>query len=123
LLAWMKQLGLPVSPDVTRVTSVGQLHEIVQSWAERRLKLSYAVDGVVVKVDSLEARRYLGTTNRAPRWAIAYKFPAEQAPTRLVALEVNVGRTGAVTPLGHFEPVELGGTTVKRASFFNWNQI
>ena len=123
LLAWMRALGLPVSPDVARATTWDELHAAVKGWAERRMQLSYAVDGVVVKVDDLDQRRYLGATNRAPRWAIAYKFPAEQAVTRLLALEVNVGRTGAVTPLGHFTPVELGGTTVKRASFFNWNQI
>jgi DNA ligase (NAD+) len=123
LLAWMTGLGLPVSPDIARVQSWEELAAQVHKWADKRLTLSYAVDGVVVKIDDLAQRRYLGTTNRAPRWAIAYKFPAEQAVTKLEALEVNVGRTGAVTPLGHFTPVELGGTTVKRASFFNWNQI
>jgi DNA ligase (NAD+) len=123
LLAWMKQLGLPVSADVERVVGYDALHAAIQSWEGRRLSLGYAVDGVVIKIDDLGQRRYLGATNRAPRWAIAYKFAAEQAETTLVELEVNVGRTGAVTPLGHFTPVELAGTTVKRASFFNWNQI
>src|SRR5262249_18418276 len=120
---WMRQLGLPVSPDVERVETVEALLQIVGAWAARRMTLPYAVDGVVVKVDRIDQRRALGTTARAPRWAIAYKFPAEQATSRLLRLEVNVGRTGAITPLGHFEPVELAGTTVRRASFFNWNQI
>ena len=123
LLAWMTSLGLPVSTDVARVDSLDALHASVKQWADRRLQLSYAVDGVVIKVDDLGERRLLGTTNRAPRWAIAYKFPAEQLETTLRAIEVNVGRTGNITPLGHFDPVELGGTTVKRASFFNWHQI
>jgi DNA ligase (NAD+) len=123
LLDWMLKLGLPVSSDVTRVASLGALLEAVKGWADRRLALPYAVDGVVIKVDLIAQRRELGATARAPRWAIAYKFPAEQATTRLLAVDWNVGRTGAITPLGHFDPVELGGTTVKRASFFNSNQI
>jgi DNA ligase (NAD+) len=123
LLAWMKELGLPVSTDVTRVSSLKELIAAVEGWASRRMTLPYAVDGVVIKVDSIAQRRELGATARAPRWAIAYKFPAEQATTRLNEVEWGVGRTGAITPLGHFDPVELGGTTVKRASFFNANQI
>ena len=123
LLDWMKKLGLPVSTDIDRVESLPALVAAVNGWAARKMTLPYAVDGVVIKVDRIAQRRELGATSRAPRWAIAYKFAAEQATTRLVALDWNVGRTGAITPLGHFEPVELGGTTVKRASFFNANQI
>jgi DNA ligase (NAD+) len=123
LLDWMKRLGLPVTGDVTRVETLEQLKKTVEAWAHKKLSLPYAVDGVVIKVDRIADRRELGATARAPRWAIAYKFPAEQATTRLLQVEWGVGRTGAITPLGHFEPVELGGTTVKRASFFNSNQI
>ncbi|MGZ3428979.1 MAG: NAD-dependent DNA ligase LigA, partial [Polyangia bacterium] len=124
LLAWMKSLGLPVSADVARVTSLEELLAYVAGWQHgKRLELPYATDGLVIKVDSIPQRRLLGATNRAPRWAIAYKFPAEQATSKLLLVEHNVGRTGAITPLGHFEPVELSGTTVKRASFFNYNQI
>ncbi|HEY2748731.1 MAG TPA: NAD-dependent DNA ligase LigA [Polyangia bacterium] len=124
LLAWMKSLGLPVSADVARVTSLPELIAYVQGWQHgKRLELPYATDGLVIKVDAIPQRRLLGATNRAPRWAIAYKFPAEQATSKLLSIEHNVGRTGAITPLGHFEPVELSGTTVKRASFFNYNQI
>jgi DNA ligase (NAD+) len=123
LLAWMKSLGLPVSIDIARVEGLPSLIEAVEGWASRKMTLPYAVDGVVIKVDSIGQRRELGATARAPRWAIAYKFPAEQATTRLREVEWNVGRTGAITPLGHFDPVELAGTTVKRASFFNSNQI
>jgi DNA ligase (NAD+) len=124
LLAWMKSLGLPVSSDIVRVTSLEELIAYVESWQHgKRLELPYATDGLVIKVDAIGQRRLLGATNRAPRWAIAYKFPAEQATSKLLLIEHNVGRTGAITPLGHFEPVELSGTTVKRASFFNYNQI
>jgi DNA ligase (NAD+) len=124
LLAWMKSLGLPVSSDVARVTSLSELIAYIESWQHgKRLELAYATDGLVIKVDAIGQRRLLGATARAPRWAIAYKFPAEQATSKLVAIEHNVGRTGAITPLGHFDPVELSGTTVKRASFFNYNQI
>ena len=124
LLAWMKSLGLPVSADVARVTSLEELLAYVADWQHgKRLELPFATDGLVIKVDSIAQRRLLGATNRAPRWAIAYKFPAEQATSKLLSIEHNVGRTGAITPLGHFEPVELSGTTVKRASFFNYNQI
>jgi DNA ligase (NAD+) len=124
LLAWMKSLGLPVSADVARVTSLPELLAYVAGWQHgKRLELPYATDGLVIKVDAIPQRRLLGATNRAPRWAIAYKFPAEQATSTLLSIEHNVGRTGAITPLGHFEPVELSGTTVKRASFFNYNQI
>ncbi|MCU1280006.1 MAG: ligA, partial [bacterium] len=124
LLAWMKSLGLPVSAEVARVTSLAELLAYVAGWQHgKRLELPYATDGLVIKVDAIPQRRLLGATNRAPRWAIAYKFPAEQATSKLLSIEHNVGRTGAITPLGQFEPVELSGTTVKRASFFNYNQI
>ena len=123
LLAWMKHLGLPVASDIARITTLDELLAYVKQFDERRRALPYATDGLVVKVDSIAQRRLLGKTARAPRWAIAYKFPAEQATSKLLHVEWNVGRTGAITPLGHFEPVELSGTTVKRASFFNANQI
>jgi DNA ligase (NAD+) len=124
LLSWMKSLGLPVSSDIARVASLEELLAYVAGWQHgKRLELPYATDGLVIKVDAIPQRRLLGATNRAPRWAIAYKFPAEQATSKLLLVEHNVGRTGAITPLGHFEPVELSGTTVKRASFFNYNQI
>jgi DNA ligase (NAD+) len=124
LLTWMKSLGLPVSPDVKRVTSLEELLAYVKAWPTgKKLELPYATDGLVIKVDALSQRRLLGTTARAPRWAIAYKFPAEQATSRILKVEANVGRTGAITPLASFDPVELSGTTVKNASLFNYDQI
>jgi DNA ligase (NAD+) len=124
LLTWMKSLGLPVSPDVARVESLEQLVAYIKTWSTgKKLELPYATDGLVIKVDSLTQRRLLGATARAPRWAIAYKFPAEQATSRILKVEPNVGRTGAITPLASFEPVELSGTTVRNASLFNYDQV
>ncbi len=122
-LKWLRTLGLPVSPDVTIVTGTDALTGLVESWAEKRHSLPYEADGLVIKVDDFAERRVLGATAKFPRWAIAYKFPALRAETRLRGIEVNVGRTGAVTPVAMLDPVELSGTTVRRASLFNWDEV
>ncbi|MEA2695923.1 MAG: ligase [Myxococcales bacterium] len=122
-LAWMRELGLPTSPDVSLVDGWELLASTVASWAARKATLAYEADGLVAKVDSFAQRRLLGFTAKFPRWAIAYKFPALRSQTRLVGVEVNVGRTGAITPVAELEPVELSGTTVKRASLFNWDEV
>jgi DNA ligase (NAD+) len=122
-LAWMRELGLPTSPEISIVTGVDALANVVSSWAARRQSLAYEADGLVVKVDAFAERRLLGATAKFPRWAIAYKFPAMQADTIVRGIEVNVGRTGAVTPVAMLDPVELSGTTVKRASLFNWDEV
>lgn len=122
-LAWMRALGLPTSPDVSLVSGGEALAAKVASWAERKASLPYEADGLVAKLDSFAQRRLLGFTAKFPRWAIAYKFPALRSQTRLVGIEINVGRTGAVTPVAMLEPVELSGTTVKRASLFNWDEV
>jgi DNA ligase (NAD+) len=122
-LLWLRALGFPTSPDVALVEDGGALAAAVAAWADRKNKLPYEADGLVIKVDSFAQRRLLGFTAKFPRWAIAYKFPANQATTRLLGIEVNVGRTGAVTPVAELAPVELSGTTVKRASLFNWDEV
>jgi DNA ligase (NAD+) len=122
-LLWLRALGLPTSPDVTIVDTGAELASSVAAWSERKPSLPYEADGLVIKVDSFAQRRLLGFTAKFPRWAIAYKFPANQATTRLRGVEVNVGRTGAVTPVAELDPVELSGTTVKRASLFNWDEV
>jgi DNA ligase (NAD+) len=122
-LRWLRALGLPTSPDVALVDDGDGLARAVASWSERKGALPYEADGLVIKVDSFAQRRLLGFTAKFPRWAIAYKFPANQATTRLRGIEVNVGRTGAVTPVAELDPVELSGTTVKRASLFNWDEV
>jgi DNA ligase (NAD+) len=123
VLEWIQGLGLPTSSHNTMAHNWEELIKAVESWADRRHSLPYEVDGLVIKVDSFAQRSALGTTSKFPRWAIAYKFPAEQVTTLVRGLEVNVGRTGAVTPVADLEPVELAGTTVKRASLHNWDQV
>ena len=122
-LAALRAFGFPTSPDVSVVTSPEALAETVEGWSERRFKLPYEADGLVIKVDSFAERRLLGATAKFPRWAIAYKFPALRGETVLRGIEVNIGRTGAVTPVAELDPVELSGTTVKRASLFNWDEV
>jgi DNA ligase (NAD+) len=122
-LELLRQLGLPVSLHNSRASSWEQLHQAVVEWRDRRDTLPYEVDGLVVKVDSFAQRATLGVTSKFPRWAIAYKFPARQVTTVVLALECNVGRTGAVTPVARLEPVDVSGTTVSRASLHNWDQV
>jgi len=122
-LGWLRRLGLPTS-DVNRlVHTPAELHQAVRDWADRRDSLPYEVDGLVIKVDDLAQRAELGTTSSAPRWAIAFKFPARQVTTRVVRVTSNVGRTGTVTPVAELEPVDLSGTTVSNASLHNWDQV
>jgi DNA ligase (NAD+) len=122
-LDWMRDLGLPVSPHNSEAHTWDELRHEVAAWLERRDELPFDADGLVIKLNDFAQRAALGTTSKFPRWAIAYKFPARQMTTRVLGLEVNVGRTGAVTPVALLEPVELSGTTVKRASLHNWDQV
>jgi DNA ligase (NAD+) len=123
VLAWLRDVGVPTSQHNSEAHTWEDLHAQVESWAERRHTLAFEVDGLVVKVNSFAQRDTLGTTSKFPRWAIAYKFPAMQVTTVVKELEINVGRTGAVTPVAILEPVEISGTTVKRASLHNWDQV
>ncbi len=103
--------------------SVKDVFEFIDHWERERDKLPFEIDGVVIKVDSIQLQRQLGFTAKTPRWAISYKFRAEQATSRLLSIDFQVGRTGAVTPVANLEPVQLAGTTVKRASLHNADQI
>ncbi len=123
MLDYLVRLGFKVNPERKRVESIDGVIEYVESWRERRAELDYDIDGIVVKVDDFSIQEQLGTTAKSPRWAIAYKFPAEEAVTIVRAIEVNVGRTGAVTPTAVLEPVTLAGTTVQRASLHNEDLI
>jgi DNA ligase (NAD+) len=123
VLERLRELGLPTSPHNAEAHDFDKLREVVEGWEHRRDELDYEVDGLVIKLNSFDQRRALGATSKFPRWAIAYKFPARQMTTEVVGLEVNVGRTGAVTPVAELEPVELSGTTVRRASLHNWEQV
>jgi DNA ligase (NAD+) len=122
-LALLRELGLPTSREVELVGGSDALDRSVKAWADRKKSLPYEMDGLVIKVDSFAQRRLLGATAKFPRWAIAYKFPAERALTTVRDVEINVGRTGAVTPVAVLDPVEVSGTTVKRASLFNWDEV
>ncbi|NMH89452.1 NAD-dependent DNA ligase LigA [Flavivirga algicola] len=111
-------------PDAAKlVNSIDGVLEFVDYWNEKRHDLPYETDGVVVKVNNLQQQEELGYTAKAPRWAMAYKFKAEQVSTKLNSITYQVGRTGAITPVANLEPVELAGTTVKRASLHNADQI
>ena len=111
-------------PDASKhASSIDEVLDFVNHWDEARHQLPYETDGVVVKVNSLRQQEELGYTAKAPRWAMAYKFKAEQVSTRLSEISYQVGRTGAITPVANLEPVELAGTTVKRASLHNADQI
>lgn len=123
VLARLRELGLPTSEHNTEAHEWDELNTQVAQWAERRADLPYDADGIVIKVNSFEQRERLGHTAKFPRWAIAYKFPAEQVTTRVAGLEVNVGRTGQVTPVALLEPVEVSGTTVRKASMHNWDMV
>lgn len=118
-----RKWGLNVSATMKKCCSLEEVFEFLKYWDVERKSLSVATDGVVLKVDSLSQQRNLGSTSKFPRWAIAYKFNAEKALTRLESVTYQVGRTGAVTPVANLEPVLLSGTTVKRASLYNEDAI
>ncbi len=117
-LAYLKSLGFPVAFYHVCSTIEDAIHEI-EKIGENRGSYDYAIDGAVVKTDSFAARELLGSTAKYPKWAEAYKYPPEEKPTKLLSIEINVGRTGVLTPVGIFEPVSLAGTTVSRATLQN----
>ncbi|MDO4709109.1 MAG: NAD-dependent DNA ligase LigA [Pseudomonadota bacterium] len=122
-LQWLQTLGFPVCPEVTVAEGLAGLLAYYQTVGERRSQLPYDIDGVVYKLDRFDRQQEMGFVSRAPRWAIAHKFPAEEASTTVESIEVNVGRTGAVTPWVLMKPVQVGGVTVSRATLHNADQI
>ncbi len=119
----LKELGFKTNPEWKKCKTVEEVMEFVEYWTKERPNLSYEIDGIVIKVDNLKQQEELGFTAKSPRWAIAYKFPAEEAITKLTAIELNVGRTGVVTPTAILEPVKVAGTTVQRATLHNEDLI
>ncbi|MCK9918145.1 NAD-dependent DNA ligase LigA, partial [Microbacteriaceae bacterium K1510] len=115
----VESLGFKVNPERRVFEDIEDVISFVSGWVDKRPQLGYEIDGMVIKVDSYAQQQELGFTAKSPRWAIAYKFPAEEAVTILEGIEVTVGRTGAVTPTALLKPVSLAGTTVKRASLHN----
>ncbi|WP_282174313.1 NAD-dependent DNA ligase LigA [Cytobacillus firmus] len=122
-LDFLDSLGFKTNKERKRCESIEEVIEFVQGWTDKRPDLSYDIDGIVIKVDSLEEQEQLGATAKSPRWAIAYKFPAEEVVTTLRDIELSVGRTGVVTPTALLEPVRVAGTTVQRASLHNEDLI
>ncbi len=119
LRAW----GLPVSAHTRLLSTIDELIEHIGYWGEHRHDVEHEIDGVVVKIDEVSAQRRLGSTSRAPRWAIAFKYPPEEATTKLVDIRVNVGRTGRVTPFAFMEPVTVAGSTVSLATLHNADEV
>jgi DNA ligase (NAD+) len=120
---WLERNGFNVNPNRRLCGSFDELAEFVNEMETHRDTLDYEIDGVVVKVNSTALQQEFGATTKAPRWAIAYKYPARQATTKLLSISVQVGRTGALTPVANLEPVQLAGTTVSRASLHNEDEI
>lgn len=119
LQAW----GLPVSHHTAQVQGLDAVTERIAYWGEHRHEVDHEIDGVVVKVDEVSLQRRLGATSRAPRWAVAYKYPPEEATTKLLDIRVNVGRTGRVTPFAYMEPVKVAGSTVGLATLHNASEV
>jgi DNA ligase (NAD+) len=122
-LDWLSSLGFPVNPEIRRVSGPDEVLAYSLHWQQHRHDLDYEIDGAVVKVDDLARRELLGFTSKAPRWAIAYKFPPEERTTRLNDIMVSIGRTGRATPYAVLEPVFVGGVTVSQATLHNEDQV
>ncbi|MBM5609112.1 NAD-dependent DNA ligase LigA [Listeria ivanovii] len=122
-LAMLETLGLKVNKERRLCSTLEEVYAYIDEWTEKRAGLAYDIDGIVLKLNDLEQQRQMGTTAKSPRWSIAYKFPAEEVPTKLLDIELNVGRTGVVTPTAVLEPVRVAGTTVGRASLHNEDLI
>jgi DNA ligase (NAD+) len=123
VLARLKELGFPVNPHWKRCETFAEVREFVEAWREKRRGLEFETDGVVIKVDDRATQDRLGATAKSPRWALAFKYPAEEATTVVRDIGVNVGRTGTLTPVAHFDPVLLAGSTVKRATLHNYEDL
>ncbi|MFW6196450.1 MAG: NAD-dependent DNA ligase LigA [Thermoplasmatota archaeon] len=119
----MKKAGFKVNENITKVEGIDQVIEFIDEWQDKKEDLNYEIDGMVVKVNDLDDQDTLGATSKHPRWAIAYKYPAMRKTTEIKDIEVQVGRTGKLTPIAILEPVQLSGTTVERASLHNEDEI
>jgi DNA ligase (NAD+) len=118
-----RKWGFYVPEHSEKCNSIQEVFKYIKKWDKKREKLPYDTDGIVIKVDSINQQEELGYTSKSPRWAIAYKFKAEQAHTRIASIDYQVGRTGSITPVANLDPVSLAGTTVKRATLHNSDQI
>ncbi|MCK4753112.1 MAG: NAD-dependent DNA ligase LigA [Planctomycetes bacterium] len=119
----LKKLGLPVNPHIKKAKNIDEVIEICLGWSKKRESLDYQIDGMVIKINKFSQQEMLGATGRAPRWSMSYKFPAEQAETKVESIDVQVGKSGTLTPVANLSPVQLAGTVVKRASIHNFDQV
>ena len=118
-----KRLGLPVNPNIKKARTMDEVIDICLGWDKRRRRLDYQIDGMAVKVNRFDHQEMLGATGRAPRWCISYKFPAERAETTIESIDVQVGKSGILTPVANLAAVQLSGTIVKRASLHNFDEL
>jgi len=123
VMEWLRELGFRVNPELRRVETLHGAINYHAEWVDSRFDKNYQTDGVVIKIDRLDYQRHLGFIGREPRWAIAYKFPAEQAITKLLEIGINVGRTGSLNPYAILEPVQVSGVTIQHATLHNENDI
>ena len=122
-MEYLKSLGFRISPYSAKAATIGETAEFYRKWTEKREKMEFEADGVVIKINSLALQESLGAVGHDPRWAVAYKFPAIQATTKLLDIGINVGRTGSLNPYAILEPVSVGGVTIKRATLHNEDDI
>ena len=122
-LDYIKAMGFPVNPDILHTNDFNEAFEFIHSWMQRRDELPYDADGVVIKINNFALQQQLGVVGNAPRWAIAYKFPAREATTKVLEINGNVGRTGQITPYAVLEPVDIGGVTVRQATLHNYDDL
>lgn len=122
-LDYLQALGFPINPDILHTGNFQEALNFIHAWMEKRDQLPYDADGVVVKINSFALQQQLGVVGNAPRWAIAYKFPAREATTKVLQIKGNVGRTGQITPYAVLEPVDIGGVTVRQASLHNYDDL
>ncbi len=123
MLQYLSGMGLKVNPNIKKVVGFDKIKDYLDYWEDKRKGLSYETDGVVIKADSFSFQKKLGQTSRNPRWAIAYKFPPEEEVTKMVDIEVSVGRTGALTPVAVLKPVKVAGSTISHATLHNEDEI
>ncbi len=122
-LAYLRKLGFAVNPDIRMLTDFLQVLRYCTDWMAQREALNYEADGVVIKINDFAVQRRLGIVGNAPRWAVAFKFPSREATTRLLAIAVNIGRTGVLTPYAILDPVQISGATIRQASLFNFDDL
>jgi DNA ligase (NAD+) len=122
-LDYLGALGFPINPDTLHTDDFAEALNFIHAWMERRDKLPYDADGAVLKINDFALQQHLGVVGNAPRWAIAYKFPAHEATTKVLEIKGNVGRTGQITPYANLEPVKIGGVTVRQATLHNYDDL